>query len=679
MNMQCSFTQVHSSDQGISSFIKIFKIFCFILILIIIHYPFSLFADQITLYTPNAQKNTGTAFSDGTGWGTTSSTIRIGQTDAYEGRTSGGWTRFDISSIPDNARINSITLVVQVFENDGSGPNVDLMQISYDPVTATYQTIYDDLSDGNIYYDNAWFGSNNSFLIDLSSQAVSDLQSMLTNGDWFAVGFKYDGYYGYYARIRGYDQTNRPELIIDYTEIPTTTTVSGYIQFDDGISATPTYARYAHVLICDQHSTDRILKDTYTDANGYYSETVTNDETDGLDIFVKVLSEGKSGAYYGSNSFIASVKNPSAGPTYFKQSTVYTNNLQSFLSIDIMITDDATSSAFSIFNSLLEGFIKVKQKLVLDMPGIEAFWPSGETKYEGSPAQLFYDQDDRWDRDQILHEYGHYVHYSRSFADGPHGDYRHGWDDDLRYSPVTRLDHEARNLAFKEGWADFFAVVIQYDPPWNTDIYFDNKYGINQYQRNLEDETSRSVATRSGEYYESSVACLLWDMFDDAEGIWDNEDWFHLGFGQSPSDKIWRIADDRKPDDINGFWNGWFAKGYTDNRDITRIFINHAMSFIAQPAYSPTPIHQSTGISALIPNLSWTSGANATSQDVYVGTSSSFTSSDLKGNTTTTSWIPNLLCNQKYYCKLSQKVVMQKPKVRYGNLQLMLQQYCKKT
>ena len=105
--------------------------------------PNFLFADEITIRVPQSAWNTGTVFSDYSGWGSTITDIRPGKTTLYSGMTSGGWARFDTSSIPDGSQINNIQINYTVYEYYGGslgGVNVDIMQISYDPMTANFQT-----------------------------------------------------------------------------------------------------------------------------------------------------------------------------------------------------------------------------------------------------------------------------------------------------------------------------------------------------------------------------------------------------------------------------------------------------------------------------------------------------------------------------------------------------------
>ncbi len=81
--------------------------------------PKILFAKIDTIYVAASSKNTGTVFSDGTFLQT--SLIRIGQTSDYNGKVSGGWVRFNVSTISDGSKIDSIKNTVIILFQSSKG------------------------------------------------------------------------------------------------------------------------------------------------------------------------------------------------------------------------------------------------------------------------------------------------------------------------------------------------------------------------------------------------------------------------------------------------------------------------------------------------------------------------------------------------------------------------------
>ena len=178
--------------------------------------PLPLLAQTIVIPVTQASWHTGTVFSDFTGWGSSTAFIRVGQTTSYGGLVSGGWARFDISAIPVGSTINSVELNFNVFQFDGTGPYVDFVEMSSDPVSASFQTIWNDLHNGTIYFNDVFIDQLGDYFGNLPSSGVQDLEQQLSAG-WFAVGFTFDDVQGFYAYIRGWDHADRPYLVVDYT------------------------------------------------------------------------------------------------------------------------------------------------------------------------------------------------------------------------------------------------------------------------------------------------------------------------------------------------------------------------------------------------------------------------------------------------------------------------------
>ena len=181
-----------------------------------------------------------------------------------------------------------------------------------------------------------------------------------------------------------------------------------------------------------------------------------------------------------------------------------------------------------------------------------SYWPFHSLHIEySSEYGSYYDpcdqtihiaQDDRRDRDVIMHEYGHYVADANGFAMGDVGDNPgHYWNADLRSEPVFRSKAHARNLAFRESWASLFSIATQYE-----DIPGSPNSGDTKYQ-DLDEETGEEFSIdleqdsvdrdAPGEYYENMNCCTLWDIFD------DHDDWrdLHDGVSDVSLVKIWTV------------------------------------------------------------------------------------------------------------------------------------------
>ena len=127
----------------------------------------------------------GSGYASSGGSKSTGSTVWVGASGSTYYR---GFLKFDISSIPDNATISQVKLYVNCTTSNVN-LEVNILQMSNDPSSASGSTLYTDANDGTQYNFSAWdiFHSTVSNYIILNSSAKTDLQNKLS-ANWFAVG-----------------------------------------------------------------------------------------------------------------------------------------------------------------------------------------------------------------------------------------------------------------------------------------------------------------------------------------------------------------------------------------------------------------------------------------------------------------------------------------------------------
>ncbi|MBC8526828.1 MAG: hypothetical protein H8D22_08230, partial [Candidatus Cloacimonetes bacterium] len=169
-------------------------------------------ADTINCYSASAEYNTGTVCSSGT----ITQTSEVWEQGGDEYR---GWTRFDISNIPDSAVINSVEL--HIYYNDIYHPWFYWYRLDNDPLTliGNPSAIYADCGDGAEYLhyegdlQTGWYSNV------LGGSVVADIQSALTD-DWFGIGHKTADYVSiFYYHADGWNEDNPPYMTVTY-EIP---------------------------------------------------------------------------------------------------------------------------------------------------------------------------------------------------------------------------------------------------------------------------------------------------------------------------------------------------------------------------------------------------------------------------------------------------------------------------
>jgi Secretion system C-terminal sorting domain len=132
-----------------------------------------------------------------------------------------GWMVFDVSSIPGNAQISSITFTGYV--DSTNYPYWSATPLMDNPITSDAPTIWADDSAAAFDQNVAYIYSNENATFDtgwhsypLMNNAVTDLQNALSQG-WFAMGIvDRDWYASYFINFDGWNQPNPPYLEVQY-------------------------------------------------------------------------------------------------------------------------------------------------------------------------------------------------------------------------------------------------------------------------------------------------------------------------------------------------------------------------------------------------------------------------------------------------------------------------------
>ena len=319
----------------------------------------------------------------------------------------------------------------------------------------------------------------------------------------------------------------------------TTFTVTGTCEFRD-INDNLVPIRYAKVKIGVTGFNNDVV--THTDAFGEYSKTITI-TVSSPDITVKVYTVGVTGEPIGSDGITDLEKDVLFGSTFYMEETEedVTSNIQ----IDIFeLTGNTDLGAFAIFDSFVEGWVETNSQLNVQLDKIESRWPSSSGSYYTWPFWFFGNkihilQGHEFERDVILHEYGHYIDQEFDLFEGYGGDHflctnMTGQSTGSSIPPYSYSREHAVQLALSEGWASFYSVKIQFN---NTgDVYYRSN-------NSLEEVFGCKDADN-----ESAVFGVLWDICDNNEESFDklNESfssfWTLLNSG-SKLDSIQNLAD----------------------------------------------------------------------------------------------------------------------------------------
>ncbi len=130
-----------------------------------------------------------------------------------------GWMKFDISSIPSDAVIDSVVFYGYVY--DTNYPWWSVTPLEHDPVTTDANTLNADIvneaTSGYYLYRNEGSSYSTGWKqYTLGGNVVTDLTNAISQG-WFAIGIATrDNSTSYYIDFHGWNETNKPYLKIFY-------------------------------------------------------------------------------------------------------------------------------------------------------------------------------------------------------------------------------------------------------------------------------------------------------------------------------------------------------------------------------------------------------------------------------------------------------------------------------
>lgn len=275
-----------------------------------------------------------------------------------------------------------------------------------------------------------------------------------------------------------------------------------------------------------------VLGSGKTNALGGYTLNFSNGGSSG--VYIRVLGKTQSDTNHIANVTI--------------MNNTFQDNVMSIVTtpVDDGLTPTATADVTATAASRLGGlfnildnyitageFLKNSAGIASALPLLTVYWEANSTGtfFDPSSQAIFVsgantDQDE-YDDDVVLHEFGHYVASNFSKDDSPGGQHTFGDStEDVR-------------LAWSEGWATFFSAAVRNNgtlvdnSPFGPTLSFslETYDGMNQYTTN-----------------ETAVAAVLWDAFDTATSggsVTEASDNLS-GFGP-----IWSV--------VNGFNSGFTA------------------------------------------------------------------------------------------------------------------------
>lgn len=328
-----------------------------------------------------------------------------------------------------------------------------------------------------------------------------------------------------------------------------TTTVSGTAQYEKGVisgsglnvtSPTTQNIRYAEVIV--KNGTGAVVQCTETDGSGAFSFIVpqgdsytiyVNSRGDNSVVQASVLNLPSENQYYSiSKSITASGPTANAGTILASATGTLEggafNIFDQIVKANLYLSTQANNCSTHISGCLnfsvapkiqaywTPGFNPAllfgsSSNLSFYVPGTSKLYILGGSDNERNLTNVNTADTDHFDDSVIAHEYGHFIEDQYAQTDSPGG------------------SHDANSiidprLAWGEGWADFFALIVTSNASYR-DTY-GNNLGMtgNFFNHNLDtnsparDPISGSIQAAEGNFREFAITRALWDSIDNDSG-----------------------------------------------------------------------------------------------------------------------------------------------------------------
>lgn len=382
----------------------------------------------------------------------------------------------------------------------------------------------------NIY---VYYKDNNIFISNNSRSDVMERYYYYLYENGIITEGEYEDYtLNLYAEDADTNDYGRQVIISPNNDV----TIYGYIRIKK--SDNEFYPlKNVRVDICDKEPIGHtVLKTLYTESDGYYTWTVSNNElfeNGGRDLFIIAYSDN-----IGENDSTADdIQIRNFWRTHRIPSEIYQNwtgvNLPITLNIDYTTSDDKEKDAAKAF--MIYDTIGIGQEFVFDMDNLyvgkaTVRFPHGKSTdscYYNSVTNVIHINEDSYQySDCILHEYGHQLQDYYKTEDNPATSHSSGdnmADEYYLDSQKSIFEREyfvsvgkAKEKGVKDGWAEawptVFAIISQqkYYRELDPDSYIlDCSYDKLSYSLD-------SVYHKLGEACERDVMAVLYDLYDDA-------------------------------------------------------------------------------------------------------------------------------------------------------------------
>ncbi len=279
-----------------------------------------------------------------------------------------------------------------------------------------------------------------------------------------------------------------------------TASIKGSIRFKDskGDYQSLQYAKIE--LIAKKADGYKILFTTNTNETGIFNIKIPIDPAlTNVNVFIRVATVSA----FSLNEFLESgidlLDNVFKKPYYAMGETFKLSDaISQKKNIEINIDEDVNTGACAVFQNSIDALLSSNKQLGIMPPKATVIWPSGSTV---TTDTIYIMQYDRWDKDVVFHEYAHFLDFNYNLTKRATGN--HYFDENLseRFDSIY-----AKNLAFSEGCATFWAVSLQYAE--TKDTYYDDTEDV-EIHANLD-----GPIKHKGEDCAGAVACILWDIFD---------------------------------------------------------------------------------------------------------------------------------------------------------------------
>ena len=332
----------------------------------------------------------------------------------------------------------------------------------------------------------------------------------------------------------GLGRSKSPENLVTPSSPGIINVYGSFSYYDGGDTPRPCRNAYIELWDDDVSSADDLLGWSYTGSDGSFvfnSISNSDEEGGGQDIFARIFTVNSIVSVTTSTNII-----------YGWQTTTQSDVSDGPVDHGSWAISGIYRGSWGLYDNVVDGYWWLQNSVGWNRSTVQVRWPYETWPHcHGNVIDVPSGSGWEWDREMVLHEYAHCIHYTA---------YGNSWPYGSGPNPHYIYSESSGGFAITEGWAEFYSYAV--DNRSDYIIWPGETIEANTFADRVDS------GDWDGNIVEGAVASIFWDIFDGTSGS-DEPPWGD-NVDQRFND-LWTVFLNDDPNDMETqFWNSWSTR-----------------------------------------------------------------------------------------------------------------------